>query len=621
MQKNLVEMSKYLIEENNSDNQYGADAKSKLDIPSIVLTAVIIIMCFVIPFSISPREVDDDWYNCANGSVVENVYNVIEESPGSQIQDTRKLPLDTASKLEFTVDRQRSNDVSDVSNFIVIRYGYADIDVRTSDGDVLYNSYDERYSSYINEGEILDHTRVARIDNLARKDNFEIINIPGEYKGRYIEITLDPIKNSDIALVNNIYRVNNLAELVALILAKEIHLIIPAAIMVVIGLAGLMLYIIYRLFIKEYVNILYLTQLAGFTGVILLCQTDFIKAILPDRVDTFYYVLFISSQLLNLPILKYITTRFGDVIDHKDADFKNSKLGKRNKLIFMAGRGLMILTIVNSVIQLILSLSGYIAYVDTILISVSLSVLTSFVFVAICFVNRDKLGSFEKYFYIAIYVMNSLSMVNSTYLKFHIFGYVLAAETVLFIIFLITVALKYFENVGKERIRFSLLDEALRTDNLTKLGSRYAYEHKLDELNRSDKECVIIFVDLNNLKFINDELGHVYGDKAIKGVAEYLKTNFAGSDIFRIGGDEYVIIYQNAFDYKKLSKLETEEVYVQGVSEHMPVAMSFGVAYYNPDNSENETIEDYVKYADRAMYINKQKYKKKNPQWSYRVLG
>lgn len=47
MQKNLVEMSKYLIEENNSDNQYGADAKSKLDIPSIVLTAVIIIMCLV----------------------------------------------------------------------------------------------------------------------------------------------------------------------------------------------------------------------------------------------------------------------------------------------------------------------------------------------------------------------------------------------------------------------------------------------------------------------------------------------------------------------------------------------------------------------------------------------
>ncbi len=614
-------MRKFLREDNNLDDQRKPNDGSKTDIPSIVLTAILVILCFIVPFSISSKKVENSWYDSIDKGIVKSVYGITEGISDSDIHHKRDLPIEIGRKLKFTVDRKRSEDASDLSNYVAISYGYADIEVKTSEGDTLYSSYDERYGAYIDEAGSRENLSVSKNDNLARKEKFDIIKIPSDYKGRYVEVTLSLIKDTDIAILTGIYNVDNLSELVAVIAFKEVHLVVPSVIMILIGFVGILVYTIYRLYKKEYAWILYLTQVAGLTGVMLLCQTDFVKSIFPSKFDTFYYLLYISSQLINVPIINYIVTRCGHTLLYTDADSKTKQGGKWNKIAAVSGRIIIVLTILNAIIQFVLSITGYIAYMDTILISVTLSVLTSFVFVLTSVINRDKLFRYEKWFYAVIYIMNSISMINSTYLKFHIFSYILSIETIMFIVFLISVALKYFENIGKEKMRFSLLDEALRTDNLTKLGSRYAYEHKLDELNSSDEECVIIFVDLNNLKFINDELGHEYGDEAIKGVAEYLKDNFPGSDIFRIGGDEYVIIYQDSFDYEKLSKLESKEVYVQGVTEHMPVVMSFGVAHYNPNNSKNETVEDYVKYADRAMYINKQRYKKNNPQWSYRILS
>lgn len=625
LEKSVVDMSNYLREENNLDNQNNPDSENKIDIPSIVLTVILITMCIIIPFSIKSKKVEDNWNysinNSINKSTVENAYNVIEYNSDSDVQDKKKLPLETETGLKFSVDRKRSDDISDLSNFIVINYGYSDIEVTTSDGDTLYSSYDERYSGYINESGSHKNISVPKIDNLARKDNFKVIKIPSEYKGRYLEITLNPIKDSDTGIVTNIYNVNNPAELMTVIFLKEVHLVIPSVIMIIVGLIGILVYTIRRLYKKQYISILYLTELAGLTGLMLLCQTDFLKAIFPSKLNTIYYMLYISSQLINVPIINYITTRFGHTLEYKDTDINRSQPNKWNKVVSISGQVLIVLTILNSIIQFILSINGYIAYIDTILISVTLTVLTSFVFVLTCVINRDKLSKFEKIFYALIYIMNALSMINSTYLKFHIFNYVLSAETILFIIFLISVALKYFETIEKERIHFSFMDEALRTDNLTKLGSRYAYESKLFDLNKSNNKCVIMFVDLNNLKFINDKLGHKSGDKAIKGVAEYLKEKFRGSDIFRIGGDEFVLIFEYYIDYEKLSKYKSEEVYVEGVTEHIPVVMSFGVSFYDPNNPNNETVEDYIKHADRAMYINKQKYKRKYPQWSYRILN
>ncbi|NLL90999.1 MAG: GGDEF domain-containing protein [Ruminococcaceae bacterium] len=609
------------IKENIFDNQGKLGNENKIDIPSIVFTAILIIMCIVIPLTIRSNKVEDSWYHGINKGIVEEVYTASEDNTESDIQYKRDLPIEVGSGISFIVDRKRSDDISDISDYLAISYAFSDIEVKTSGGDTLYNSYNERHSAYKNESRIRKHMSMSGMDNIARREKFEIIRIPSEYKGRYIEITLNPIKDSDVGIVTNIYSVNNLMELITVIFLREVHLIVPSVFMIFIGFTGVLVYTAYRLFKREYVNILYLTHIAGITGLVLLCQTDFIKSFLPSELNTIHYVLYISTQLINIPIIKYIVTRFGLTLDYKNNDTEDYKHNKWNKVISVSGRLLIVLTVLNSIIQFILSINGYISYIDTIYISVFLTVLTSLVFVLTGFMNRDKLYIYEKYFYASIFVMNSLSMINENFLKFHIFSYVLSIEIVMFIVFLISVALKYFDNIKKEKIHFSLLDEALKTDNLTKLGSRHAYERRLFELNKANKKCVIMFVDLNNLKFINDKLGHEYGDRAIKGVAEYLKNKFPDSDIFRIGGDEYVIISQDYSDYNKLSKLESKEVFVQGVTEHIPVVMSFGVAFYDPANLQNETIEDYVKRADKAMYRNKQKYKEKNPQWSYRVFG
>ncbi|HHT24487.1 MAG TPA: hypothetical protein GXZ76_03065, partial [Clostridiaceae bacterium] len=73
-EKSVVDMSNYLSEENNLDNQNNPDSENKRDIPSIVFTVFLIIMCIIIPFSIKSKKVEDNWYYSIDKGIAENVY-------------------------------------------------------------------------------------------------------------------------------------------------------------------------------------------------------------------------------------------------------------------------------------------------------------------------------------------------------------------------------------------------------------------------------------------------------------------------------------------------------------------------------------------------------------------
>lgn len=84
------------------------------------------------------------------------------------------------------------------------------------------------------------------------------------------------------------------------------------------------------------------------------------------------------------------------------------------------------------------------------------------------------------------------------------------------------------------------------TDAMTGVYNRNAYEEKLEKLNKVNARLdniMVVIVDLDKLKCINDTYGHRTGDDAIKTVADcILKTVGKKADIYRIGGDEFVCI-------------------------------------------------------------------------------
>jgi diguanylate cyclase (GGDEF)-like protein len=93
------------------------------------------------------------------------------------------------------------------------------------------------------------------------------------------------------------------------------------------------------------------------------------------------------------------------------------------------------------------------------------------------------------------------------------------------------------------------LEKEIYTDKLTGCLN-FAYYEKLiaywDQQIDNDNKFALVFIDINNLKSINDNIGHDAGDELIKKTADYLKEIFRKKDdVIRIGGDEFIIFCIN----------------------------------------------------------------------------
>ena len=116
----------------------------------------------------------------------------------------------------------------------------------------------------------------------------------------------------------------------------------------------------------------------------------------------------------------------------------------------------------------------------------------------------------------------------------------------------------------------------------------------------------ILFVDLNGLKQCNDKGGHAEGDKLLKEAAELLKKHFSAYEIYRSGGDEFVVILPNC-EYsvfeQKISELKAESGYGS------KVCLAIGSDWSN----DPKDLRQCMHIADEAMYADKNEFYNQHP--------
>lgn len=85
-----------------------------------------------------------------------------------------------------------------------------------------------------------------------------------------------------------------------------------------------------------------------------------------------------------------------------------------------------------------------------------------------------------------------------------------------------------------------------RIDMLTGVMNRNAMNNRVSELSEAGEEELchmgIVFTDMNGLKYVNDNQGHMAGDMLLKNAAMILQSTFAGDEIYRVGGDEFMVL-------------------------------------------------------------------------------
>jgi diguanylate cyclase (GGDEF)-like protein len=151
-----------------------------------------------------------------------------------------------------------------------------------------------------------------------------------------------------------------------------------------------------------------------------------------------------------------------------------------------------------------------------------------------------------------------------------------------------------------------------RTDFLTGLANRAGFEAELEEhigRARPDAhELVLIYIDLNGFKSINDGMGHSAGDDVLKTIASRLRESFATSNfIARMGGDEFIVLFE--IDRLGVARMLADlRDTVERVFKPCPVdglvadvGAAIGVAFLREDDS----AASFTKRADSYMYLAK----------------
>lgn len=162
------------------------------------------------------------------------------------------------------------------------------------------------------------------------------------------------------------------------------------------------------------------------------------------------------------------------------------------------------------------------------------------------------------------------------------------------------------------------LDEAelkANIDPLTDMHTVSAYYEKMAKLRKTEKQpFIMIMCDINNLKFVNDNFGHITGNKYINNCCNVLTDVFGKDCIYRLGGDEFAIILIGE-QYEKRNELIKKLKAAVKHAEALPsynlgkASFSFGIAEYNPETKCS--VEDVVAQADEEMYSAKREYKKR----------
>ncbi len=166
------------------------------------------------------------------------------------------------------------------------------------------------------------------------------------------------------------------------------------------------------------------------------------------------------------------------------------------------------------------------------------------------------------------------------------------------------------------RIQHVKLHEKTRamsvTDELTGLYNRRGFftlaERELKIANRHKIKMFLIYVDLDNLKEINDTFGHLKGDMVLIETAKILRGTFRQSDIIaRIGGDEFTAVLigtTEAYAETIISRLRKNiDILNEKITQRYKFSISTGIACYDPESPSS--IVELLNHADKSMYEQK----------------
>lgn len=165
------------------------------------------------------------------------------------------------------------------------------------------------------------------------------------------------------------------------------------------------------------------------------------------------------------------------------------------------------------------------------------------------------------------------------------------------------------QDIDEEKKEQETLKKISNTDQLTRLYNRRAYDDdvKVYDGKEIEEDFVLLSIDVNGLKQVNDNQGHNAGDELLQGASFAMQAIFGHmGKVYRTGGDEFLVIIHTKDDVEEL-KNQLKKI-TKNWHGNIVDSLSVSIGYARKFDYPKAGIHELEKYADEKMYIDKEAY-------------
>ncbi|MBR4627273.1 MAG: diguanylate cyclase [Ruminococcus sp.] len=203
----------------------------------------------------------------------------------------------------------------------------------------------------------------------------------------------------------------------------------------------------------------------------------------------------------------------------------------------------------------------------------------------------------------------AVDLIRFKFIKNSIFGSSLFTRVgvLIFVVLMDIHLMRERTRLAVEQGKSELMVKIAYTDVLTELANRAAFHEKEAEIRRERLACVIVQLDINFLKKVNDVYGHAEGDRHIISAAHIIRDSFSNiGTSYRTGGDEFIVVAEKCGSSEVESALADLEKRVADYNSKetppVPLQIAYGFANCEP---KADTLDAAEKLADERMYEKK----------------
>jgi diguanylate cyclase (GGDEF)-like protein len=443
------------------------------------------------------------------------------------------------------------------------------------------------------------------------------VQLDKSYAGKTIEIRITKVYENSRTSIDNI-SIGSSGGIFLNVISERLSAFITCILLIFVGIILMLADIPASILAKKDHELLYLGLFAIAVSIWCLTETNLLQLYFDDS-RFIQVVSCYSLMLIPMPLFMYLDAAFG---------FKN-----KNTVYVLCGTSAFFI-ILSWVLHFM-----KIKDIHSTLILTHIMLLVSAISIIYAFVRytREKGRKFARNPYYILKVFGLFSVSAATVIDTIRYYKGFSNDSAMFVrmgflIFIICYGCSSLEkiiNAVKAGTEANFIRQLAYSDGLTKVGNRTAFQEKIQEVESSgdnlDNVGIVMF-DVNNLKVVNDTLGHSIGDEMIKTCARCISDAFAPVDgkCYRIGGDEFAVVlnHENVKDIFDDS-IEKFKKFVDEYNNQKDKAFTLSVAYgYSGcvGYKSERILYDTYKRADKIMYENK-KIMKMNQNNSINIIN